>query len=186
MTRSERYENSAVLFQKGYNNADVARKLRVAPDTAARYRARYERSLQNEGRDNSRQFTDVLTNTVRSWKELDLLVRDAWKALDRRASNHFCEECECHVSLKPTDRAALHKSILTATDKKMRLAGVLGVKQEYFAMVAKIQNLQQRLILFMQTSLCSDCRAKLDIFMDQEIGEIGPAVIDAEAFDQPA
>lgn len=162
------------MFAKGYRNIDVARTLAVSRDTARRYRDKYESHIQSEVSENPRILTDVLGNTIRVVEEIDLVRKDAWDRLDadKRKRRHRCSECGCEYHLQVNEATALHKVIMDAADKRMRLFGLLGVKQEYFLHVQRIQLLQTKIIEFLQTELCDTDRQKFERFLTRELGAV--------------
>lgn len=180
-SRRQRRERAFVMFAKGYRNVDVQRSLKVSSDTVRRFRRAYEEHLQQEVSDNPRMLTDVLGNTVRTIEEIDLVRKDAWSRLDaEKHKRHVCEECGCHLKLPTSEAVALEKVILDASRDRMRLFGLLGVKQEYFLHVQRVQMVQAKIIQFLQTELCDDDRRKFDSFMMRELPSGSSEIIDAE------
>lgn len=189
LNRQQRLERSFEMFAKGYRNVDVRRRLKISADTCRRYRQLYEEHLQHEVTDNPRMLTDVLGNTVRVIEEIDLVKKDAWGRLDKRQGReHYCEECECHIPLSISEAVALERVILETTQQRMRLFGLLGVKQEYFIHVQRIQLIQAKIIEFLQSELCEDDRRKFERFMAQVIPASleAPVILDAQSEDVPA
>lgn len=172
---SERRERAFDLFRKGYTNADVARKVRVTSDTAAAYRKRFEELIQKQVADRPDLLSDVLGNTWRVVEETDMVRADAWRRLGKKRV-HYCEECgePCGCEQDPPHSAisAYHSTLLKAQDIRMKVFGLLGVKQEYFIRVQEIEALQRKLLEFMSSSLCAADRDRLEAFLGSQLPEL--------------
>lgn len=172
LNRSERLQRAYELFAKGFSTADVARRLKVHPDTAATYRVKYEERIQNQVAEHPDLLSDVLGNTLRILEEVDLIKKDAWKQLSKKRI-HYCDECgdPCGCEEGPPHSAVTgyHNTLLKAQDQRMKVLGLLGVKQEYFIRVQEIEALQRKLLDFMASNLCMADRERLEGFLGSEL-----------------
>lgn len=183
LNRTQRLERAFAYFDKGYGNADVTRILKISRETTRKYRRLYEEDIQTRVSENPRMLTDVLGNTIRVIGEIDLVRKDAWARLDddKRKRSHRCPECGCHHRLAANEATAFQKVILDAADKRMRLFGLLGVKQEYFIHVQRIQLLQTKIIQFLETELCDEDRRKFEQFLQREVMSSTDDAMEVEA-----
>jgi hypothetical protein len=174
-TRSERREKAFDLFRKGYGPTDVGRKLKVSKNTALALKRRYEEAIKDEVRQRPDMMSDVLGNTLRSLEELDLVRKDAWRRLEGR-SDHECPECgtllACSHSLPIQSATQLHGVILKAQEQRVKLFGLMGVKQEYFIHVQNIQVVQMLILEFLQNELCEADRMKFTTWMDERMPQL--------------
>lgn len=168
LSRQERLDRAFTYFRMGYSNADVSRRLRCHPDTSARYRRKYEEHLRSEVSENPGLISDVLGNTLRTLEEIDLVRKDAWHRL-RAHSDHDCYECGCSLPMPVQSATQLHGTILKAQEQRIKLFGLLGVKQEYFIHVQNIQIIQNKILEFMASELCDSDRMRLNDFLDREL-----------------
>lgn len=180
LNRSERLERSYELFAKGYSQADVARKLAVHKATAAAYKRRYEAQLQDQVKAHPDLLNDVLGNALRILTEGDYIRKDVWKYLAKRKP-HVCENCMencgCDEPLPPSAVIGYHNTLLKAQEQRMKVFGLLGVRQEYFIKVQQIEALQRQLLDFMATNLCLEDRARLEQFLGSTVGELAQASV---------
>lgn len=192
-TRSQRIERATELFSRGYSNMDVARDIGISRNTATAYRKIYEERLKTKTAENPRFLHDIIGNTVRQIEELDEARKALWKdyELARVGLEIECESCE-EVMLVPvasmTTRNSLMANIIKVQDQRSKLYGVIGVKAEFFAMVAGVKAVQDALLAFMSAELCPADRAKLDRYMDSpEIAQYltgAPEAIEAQSWEQ--
>lgn len=170
---SQRRQQAYELFAKGYTNVDVAKDLEINKDTAAKYREKYEASIQSQAAANPGFLRDVLTNTVRSLKELDQIRADAWKQLKPRRMKieHHCPECEhewtttLRFDVSDQSRVQYQNVLLKAQDQRSKLFGVMGVKQEVFIAIMQVKVVQDRILTFLTDNLCAADRAELEAFL---------------------
>jgi predicted transcriptional regulator len=153
---SQRREKAYDLFGRGWKNADVARDLRVTPDTVKRYRDEYDAQLVRQAAENPRLLVNVIENTVRALTELDQLRRSVW------------EDYESVPASSPM-RAAYGKQLLSINTERSKLFGLFGVTQEYFLHVQNVQSMQNRMLEWMRTNLCAEDRDALERFIQDEL-----------------
>lgn len=183
MTITERRLKAYELFAQGYTVAEVARKVRVHRDTAASYKKRYEAELKDEAAANPHLLTDVLTSTYRSLNELDLVRKTVWTAMkDRKVPVEVtCEECGHEQSkqlvMPISDQAKIGYSntLLKAHDQRAKLFGLMGVKQEIFAVLQQVDQVQRAMLEWMSTNLCLDDREKLALWLERTFPQYMPA-----------
>jgi len=166
MTRSERIERASELFGRGWTDADVMRELKVARNTVRSYRVIYEERLQKTLVENPRFLQDVAGNTMRMLQEYEEVRRTAWMEHHKagKSIKVECPRCERSFKIPSPDydtRNKLLKTVLAAQEGRAKLFGTLGVKQEFLAMVANVERVQQALIKFMTEELCDHDREKL-------------------------
>lgn len=147
MSLSERREEAASLFRKGFTNADVARRLKVSPDTAASYRKWYEQRHQQEIADNPHFLNEVLSNTLKNLQEIDEVRKEAWRQY------HKAEARQIKLQALNTVRAC--------QQDRARIYGLLGVDQATSAMYANIKFVQDKILQFLNEAICDDDRGKL-------------------------
>jgi hypothetical protein len=150
-----RREKAFELFRRGFSNVEVAEEIQVSPDTAARYRKLYEDRIVEAAREQPDLLRDVLANTIRTLTELDAIRRNAWQRLEENPPDSV--------------RSSLLNTLLKAQDQRSKLFGLLGVKQEYAAHVAKVRQQQEQLIEFMSRELCPVDREKLEEYLLDEM-----------------
>lgn len=177
LSLSERREEAFVCFNKGWTNADVARHLSVSPDTAGRYRALWEETLQREAQTNPSLLRDVLENTIKALSELDLVRKAAWEMHDEVGVHaKECPECETVVTFitsgRADQRAQALRILVSAQEQRGKLFNLFGVKAEYMQHVQQVQRMQNLLIDFMQRELCPEDRRKLELLLAAELGEV--------------
>lgn len=173
MSLSQRRERAFQLFAKGYTNADVASELKVNKDTAAGYREKYEASLHAQASANPRYLQDVVTNTFRSFGELDQIRKDAWAHMkDRKQEIEFeCPHCgeegvlTIKTEVSDQTRVQYQNVLLKAQDQRSKLFGLMGVKQEIFVAVMQVKAVQDLVIDFLTNKLCAVDRAELESFL---------------------
>lgn len=171
MTRSQRIERACLLFSRGYTDSDVARDLPVSRNTAHAYRVIYEARLKEHVNENPRFLHDIIGNTRRQIEELEEVRRAMWRDYEdaKTGIEIECENCE-EVMVIPiasmTTRNSIMANIIKAQDQRAKLYGVLGVKAEFFAMVAGVKALQDALLAFMSAELCPEDRVKLERYLD--------------------
>lgn len=174
LSRAERLDKAFDYFRMGYSDADVARRLKLHPDTIASYRRKFEDRIQDAVRERPELLNDVLGNTYRVLDELNMVIKDAWKRIGRKRVG-ICQSCyeECGHDhpLAPSAVAGFHNIILKATEDRIKVYGLLGVKQEYFMRVQQIEQLQRRILDFMAGEFCEMDRRKLANFMAGLAGE---------------
>jgi predicted transcriptional regulator len=153
---SARREKSYDLFSRGWKNADIAREVRVTPDTVKRYRDEYEQQLRTQAAQNPRLLVNVIENTIRAITELDQLRRTVWADYES-------------VPASSPLRAAYGKQILSINNERSKLFGLFGVKQEYFLHVQNVQSMQNRMLEWMRTNLCAEDRSALERFIQEEL-----------------
>jgi len=184
MTRKVRLDHAFTYFKQGMTNAQVARNLKVHPDTITTYRHKYEEHLLLVKENNPGVLMDVLGNTLRSLEELDLVRADAWARL-QEAEPHCCQECGlecgCYVTLNAQSAATLHNVVLKAMDQRTKLFGLLGVKQDVFLHIQQVSELQNKLLEFLQTQLCEIDRVRLQLFLGQMMPELSETSFDMDA-----
>jgi predicted transcriptional regulator len=146
-----RRDKANELFARGYSNAEISREIGTTPDTVARYRKRYQESISEEARTNPTMLRDILRNTMGALGALDQVLQEAWRNYAQTSTE----------SLKAT----YLNTALKALEQRHKLLQLFGVKAEYLAQVAIIQDQQKRLIEFMQTNLCVDDRRRLEDFL---------------------
>lgn len=156
----ERRQRALELFLQGRTVAEVAKELGCAPDTAARYREHWEHELRQQAENNPHLLRDFVSNTMRTLQELDLVRAKAWELYEGSSS-------------ESTKNQALNTA-LRAQHERAQLFGLLGVKPEFMAHVQQVRGLQERLIAWMRTELCPDCRNHLANFLARESGVVLP------------
>jgi transposase-like protein len=158
----QRREMSAVLFARGYTNAEVAREMDIHPDTVTRYRRWYEDSLAEQAKNNPHMLRDVLGNTLRTLEELDRVRVAAWKDYEE--------------SVTPTARKGFLDVITKAQSERAKLFGLMGVKQDTLVYINGVKEVQDKLMDFMTKELCPADRTKLETYLVEtfqtELGEI--------------
>lgn len=193
LTRSQRIERACELFSRGYSDSDVARDLPVARNTARAYRAIYEERLKDRTAENPRFLHDIIGNTNRQLEELEQVRNALWKDFEQARSGIEieCENCE-EVMIVPiasmTTRNSIMANIIKAQDQRAKLYGVIGVKAEFYSMVAGVKAVQDALLAFMSAELCAEDREKLARYLDTpEIAQYlntSPAAISAESWEE--
>jgi tRNA G26 N,N-dimethylase Trm1 len=185
------------LFQRGFSDTDVSRKLKVARNTAKAYRTIYERKITEEARANPRLLQDVLGNTIRMLGEYEHIRKAAWKEYakaDRKVEME-CPHCEEVVQIiypDPELRNKLLNTAMKAQSERAKLYGTMGVKADALAAIAAVKHVQDALIKFMTEMLCDADRAKLITYLTSP--EMAPymgaaGTIDVESWedtDEPA
>lgn len=146
-----RREKAAELFTKGYSVVEVARELEVSPDTASRYKKRFEQDIADQARANPTMLRNVVANTMRALEELEKVREAAWRRHDAATND--------------TVRASMLKIVLQAQDQRAKLFGLFGVKADYFLHVAAVREQQEKLIEYMTRHLCPADRVKLEEFI---------------------
>lgn len=195
-----RREAAFRMFAQGATHEAIAKKLRVSRQTVTSYRKQYEAQLDAEAAANPRLLQDVLRNTVRSLRELDMIREDAWKRLEakprkvRAACDGCGEENTFEVDLPPGDQARVQYQnvLLKAGEQRAKLFGVMGVKQEVFVAITNVQIVQNRMLDWMGRNLCADDREALASFLETELAEYMPntgngpfGVLDVESYEVP-
>lgn len=142
------------LYSRGFTPSEVKDDLQVSLGTAVRYKTEYEESVAEEARANPTMLRNVIANTMRALRELDLVRAEAWKnyetAKTEQMKNQFLN------------------TIVKAQDQRAKLFGLFGVKQDFFMHVAQVREQQQKLIAFMTEHLCPADRVKLEEYLVQE------------------
>jgi hypothetical protein len=157
----QRKEVAFELFKKGYTNAEVAREVKIHPDTAKRYRDAYEAQLAAEVASNPGMLRDVLGNTLRSLEELDRARAAAWKDYQESTSS--------------TAKKGFLDLVIKAQGERAKLFGLMGVKQDTLVYINGVKEMQDRLMDFLQRELCAADRTKIEKFLvetyaDQLVG----------------
>lgn len=194
-TRSERIETASDYFRRGYSDSDVARKLKIARQTAAAYRVIYEQRLKEKTADDPAFLQDVVGNTNRMLSELDQIIRNVWKDVDQadKKIKIRCDNCEeiSLVVLPDLDlKAKLYGLALKAQQDRSKLYGVIGVKAEVIAKIQAVEFVQNALLKFMAEKLCQHDREALVEFLTSPAlapymgGQAG--VIEAESWEDEA
>jgi hypothetical protein len=147
LSLTERREAAGALIRKGFTNAEIARKLRVSPDTAAGYRKWNEERHKQEIADNPHFMNEVLSNTLRNLREIDEVRKEAWKQY------HTAEVKQVKLQALNTVRAC--------QQDRARIYGLLGVDQATSAMYANIKFVQDRILEFLNQELCDVDRERL-------------------------
>lgn len=161
LTLSERREEAYSLYARAYTVADVARKLDVSKDTAARYKQEWEERLDAQTAANPHLLRDVLRNTYQTLEETDAMRAAAWR--------------EYEDSTKRANKISALGRVRDALTLRANVLGVLGVKQEFYLHVQQVQAIQSRLLQFMRENLCAEDRRKLEQLLLAEFGEqMGP------------
>lgn len=197
-TLKERKEEAFRKFAQGATVIEVARDLKVSRQTAASYKRKYEESLEAEAIANPRLLQDVLKNTIRSLRELDIIRRDAWDRLEAKPQriDVSCPECEADfaikVNLPPGDQARVQYQnvLLKAADQRSKLFGIMGVKHEVFVAITNVQLVQSKMLEWMGRNLCAQDREALAQFLETDLREFMPGegvigAIDVESFEVP-
>jgi hypothetical protein len=174
LSRSARIEKAFALYRRGFKIADVARELNVHRDTAANYKKLYDEQVATEAAQNPDLLTDVLKNTYRSLEELDDVRQEVWRNLQDRTRRDLieCEECgheQEHVWNEPISdqsRASYLNTLLKAHDQRTKLFGLMGVKQEVFAVFQQVDTVQRAMLEWMGRELCVEDRHKLATFLE--------------------
>lgn len=167
------------LFNKGYDDAEVARRCSVTRQTANNYRKIYERQIHEEARQNPTLLREVLANTMRSLKELDQIRSEAWKNLDDRKIVESVECYNCGEEIEFTlfhpvsdqSRSQYLNVLLKAQDQRAKLFGVIGVKADMLVAVAQVKIIQQKILEWMATNLEGAAREALAVFLENELAE---------------
>lgn len=166
MTRSQRIERACELYSRGYNPTDVARELRIARNTARSYRDIYSQRLKEQKEANPHFLQDLVGNTLAMLEELEQVRRESWRDHDMAKVGVECPRCEEHFEIASlSTRNNIMATILKAQSERAKLFGTMGVKQEFFAMVAGVKAVQDALLVFMARELCPNDRAKLDEYL---------------------
>jgi hypothetical protein len=182
-TRTVRMEKAFTFYRRGFKVADVARELNVHRDTAAAYKRLYDERVATEAAQNPELLTDVLKNTYRSLEELDDVRQEVWRNLRDRERRELieCEHCgeeQEHVFKEPISdqaRASYLNTLLKAHDQRTKLFGLMGVKQEVFAVFQQVDAVQRAMLEWMVRELCAEDRAKLATFLEVSFPEYLPA-----------
>ena len=159
---AERKKRAFELFLQGRSKLDVAEEIGVSEDTAHRYHAQYEEQIREEAEANPRLLLNYLENTIRALQENELIRSRAWERYEGSTSD--------------TIKAQMLNIALKAQSERAKLFGLLGVKQEFFAHVQRVQHLQTRLIEFMRTELCDADRIKLERLLEDHVTADGPSM----------
>lgn len=197
-TLRQRKEEAFRSFAQGKTIEEVARSLKVSRQTASSYKKKYEAALEAEATADPRLLQDVLKNTIRSLRELDMIRSDAWARLEERPRriDVECPECETEfaatVVLPPSDqsRVQYQNVLLKAQDSRAKLYGVMGVKQEVFVAITNVQIVQNRMLDWMGRHLCAQDREALADFLESELSEYMPStnaigILDVESVEVP-
>lgn len=147
----QRKEVAFELFKKGYTNAEVAREVKIHPDTAKRYRDAYETALAAEVASNPGLLRDVLGNTLRSLEELDRARAAAWKDYQEATS--------------ASAKKGFLDLVIKAQGERAKLFGLMGVKQDTLVYINGVKEMQDRLMDFLQRELCPADRKKIEKFL---------------------
>lgn len=171
LTRSERIEKACELYARAYSPTDVARKLKVARNTAIAYRVIYESRMQKAVNDDPGFLTDIVGNTMRMLVELDQTRSRLNKDADMVAEKFTveCDNCGHEILVKSPNfelRAKIIGQVLKAQDMRAKLFGTLGVKAEFMQMVAITKRVQDMIIKFMSEELCERDMAKLKTLLN--------------------
>lgn len=155
------------MFTQGHNSRSVAQRLEIHPGTARMYREQWEERIQREAEHNPELLRDVITNTVQALHELDLVRVKAWEEYDEASGRTrlHCPNCDEDVFVAvstPQTRNQLLATITRAQELRAKLLGLFGVKAEFMLHVQSIRRIQERLIAFMRTELCSADKQKLE------------------------
>lgn len=166
LSRSERIEKAFEMFERGFNDSDVARTLKVARNTAAAYRTIYQRKSAERADENPRLLQNILGNTMQMLSEIDHIRKAAWKEFEKADKKQRIECPECHedvvIIFPDADlKNKLLNTALKAQGDRAKLLGTLGVKAEFLGMVAAVKFVQEKLLKFMAENLCAEDRAKL-------------------------
>lgn len=191
LNRSERIERAYELFARGYTNADVARELRVSPDTVTSYRRLYEEKLRNTAESNPNLFNEVLLNTQRQIVELDQVRKDAWAQIrQNRRVSFTCENCGedgfIDIPISDANRSKFHKTILTAQQMRAQLHQLLNNRTEVLIRHENTQIAQRKILAWMKDHLPLEMREQLAMFIETELtplmGELpaGPSSLDPD------
>lgn len=164
-TLQERKRRANEMFLQGRSKSEVAEALDISDDTAYRYYAAYEEQIQAEAAANPRLLLNYLENTIRALQENELVRSRAWERYEESTSD--------------TIKAQMLNIALKAQSERSKLFGLLGVKQEYFAHVQRIQALQSRMIDFMRTELCDADRLKLERMLEGFVTDEAPPAVPA-------
>lgn len=160
-------------ISRGYTNADIARELKVTPETIYNYRKQWKQKIQDEKAENPQLLQNILDNTFQMLEEYDQIRTEAWKAFQATESIQLKNQIIGQLTKLQQDRA--------------KLMGLFGVKQEYFYEVNKIKVIQEKLLEFMRKELCAEDRAKLQTLLTTELapymvshGSQQPLIIEAK------
>lgn len=134
-----RRETAVELFEKGFSNKDVAKRLKVTPDTALNYRKWYENKAKEEVNDNPNLFSDTQLNIAQFMARNDLMRKSAWKQYHTTDSKQIKLQAINTLRNLELDRA--------------KTLGLLGVKLDEFARFAKIERVMARVLRFLQQEL---------------------------------
>lgn len=163
MNLSQRREKAFTCFLQGWNNADVARELKVIPETVARYRAEYKEQIDQEARQNPRLLLEVVPNTVLSLHELEAVRKAAWDEFNNNRD-------------RPAIRQQALRVLSSIQGERAKLLGLAGLKPEFLVHLQNVQHVQQRILDWMRTNLCPEDREKLARFLETEMKDfMGPS-----------
>lgn len=169
-SRSERIEIASEYFRRGYGPTEVARKLKISRNTAARYKEIYEERLEARAAKNAHQFNNHPLNAQRMLDELEearRLAFDEFKKADRKAMV-TCEHCEEEMIIAVPDpdvKAKFLALILRAQQDRSKLFGALGVKADVLAAISAVKFVQEQMLKWMTDNLCVADREKLMAFL---------------------
>lgn len=185
----ERREKAYEMFMKGRSNKEVAEALTVDPDTASRYRKEYEDRIEVIARNNPGMLLEVIQNTIRALEEIDHIRSTAWREYEEGANGgtQECPDCGSEVpgpAVGPQTRNQFLKTVLQAQEQRHKLFGLFGVKQEFFQLVQQVQDLQNRLLDFMQRELCANDRSKLEAYLSDLRGPTAAPMVTIPALPQ--
>lgn len=156
MSLSERREEASSLYLKGFTVTEVARRLKVAWDTAKGYKEWHERRIEEEAASKPQLLSDVLRNTIAMMAELDQVRAAAWRTY--------------HTAVSQQVKLQALNTVRSAGNDKAKLFGLFGVKHEVYATMANVKLVQDRLIAYMRDQLCDECKPGVEqLLMSPEL-----------------
>lgn len=166
-TLAERRELAGELFAKQQSVAFVAKRLGVSWETAKSYKVWWEEQIAEEAASNPGLLRDTLRNTVAQLRELDLVIKEAWKIVHATGRDG---DGNLYQTGNQTRLQALN-TIRQASADKAKLYGLFGVKQDYFQFVQSVNAIQARLLEFMGETLCPSDREALAELLEGELAQ---------------
>lgn len=184
LTRIERLQRCFDFFDQGLSNAEVCRRMKLAPNTATKWRRLWAERNRDDLVENQSLLQQVLSNTLQMLRENEQIRRAAWQEYHAGIEIHqaHCDECDALVEFtigNPVTRNSSLNTLMKSQEHRAKLLGVLGIKQEFFGMVSAVQAVQEKLLEFLARELCPADRAKLDSYFDSP--EMQPYMVQAQS-----
>lgn len=149
-SRAEKKMVAFDLLSRGYNAADLERKLGIAHATALKYRKEWMEQYTQQSIDDPLILNRVIENVHRMLDELNTQYREAWEIYNDPSCNN-------------KDRVAAMRLAKDISQQKSQILHLTDIKVEIVNQTQKAFAAQQQLIAILQDPniICEGCRGKV-------------------------